>query len=515
MARARFWGLGLLLGFFAPASPALAQDSGAGGLAERSEIRRTLRESLFLNATAGLRYRGLVYAEDAAEGPDGRGELRLLVNGRYGLETNSPFSLAADLGFVGTAFAPGDPVGDSLASPYDDLSFARNFRLLGAYAEYRVFNAKREERFSARLGRLHDLELRRGLLMYDGGSARFAISEAVRLSAYVGRRVLLDGEMPDQREAFGAAFVIGGAVSAHLGAFSASLQHRFEEVHRPSLRVSFAPTETMQFGLGGELTLGGAEGLEATGDDGLTGRVRLDGQLSTLSYQSSLSFMTEIQMGRDPMVYGRGGRSPSRAEVELAATTPISAARLDRLFFGPSEPHLFVDALAEHWLLERLALSAGFYAFVPLSTQDLRSFRPQVVEVYAGPELLLGSGLRAGLEGRLAFEDPGEALRIFAAAGSGERRRLSARTYLELPLRIGEELTFVARPEVELSSWSSSDSLASISDQPGAAFGVVATLASSIDWRVSMRYGGELLPEVVRDGVSYLHDLELQLGGTF
>ena len=63
--------------------------------------------------------------------------------------------------------------------------------------------------------------------------------------------------------------------------------------------------------------------------------------------------------------------------------------------------------------------------------------------------------------------------------------------------------------------WSSSDFLATLTEQPGAAFGMVATLASSIDWRVSIRYGGELLPEVLSDQVSYLHDLELQLGGTF
>lgn len=494
---------------------ARGQDVGGSELARRAALSRTLRESLFLGATLGLRQRSLVYAEDAADGPGGRGELRVLVNGRYGLSSTSPLSVGADLGFVGTAFAPEGPIGDSLASPYDDFSFTRNVRLLGAQIEYRSFDAERNERLSIRVGRLHELELRRGLLMYDGGTARLRLHRLFRLSAYAGRRALLDGERPDQRDEFGAAFVGGGKVEAHFGALYAALAHHFEEVHRPSVRLRFDPTETVRLGLGGELTLGGDAGLEATGESGLTGRVRLDGQLSTPSYRSTLSFLTELQVGRDAVSYGRGGRAPSRAEIELAARTPISATRLDRLFFGPSEPHLFVDAQAEHWFVDQLGLIAGVHAFIPVSSEALRSFRPQVLEFYLGPELALASGIRAGIEGRAAFQDPGEGGGAFARSGAGERRRLSTRTYLELPVRLAETLTLVSRPELELSSWSSESALSLVEAQGGAAFGLIVTLASSVDWRVSVRYGGELLPELVSDGVSYLHDLELWLGGTF
>lgn len=502
------------------ASRAQAQASSgpASELVERARLSRSSRESVFLGASVGLRYRSLVYAEDAAEGPDGRGELRVLVNGRYGLGRGSPLGAAVDLGFVGTAFVPAGPIGDSLASPYDGFDFTRNVRLLGAQLEYRVFGEARGERLSLQAGRLSELELRRGLVLYDGGRARLSLAPGLRLSAYAGRRALLDGERPDGRDALGAVLIAGGQLEAVWGLLGATLAYRFEEVHRPSLRLALDPSELITLGLGGELTLGGREAVGIDGApaaDGPAGRLRVDGRLSTASYRSALGFVTELQLGQDPVSYGRGGRGPSRDELELAARAPISAARLDRLFFGPSPAHLYLDVLAEHWFLDELGVNAGLYGFIPLAEAEHANFRPQVIELYAGPELALGSGLRAGLEGRASFQDPGTTGQVFQLVGAGEQTRLAGRVYAELPLRLGDELVLSARPEVEVSSWSAKSALARVENQAGAAFGLIATLRASLDWRVSVRYGGELLPRVVADGVDYLHDFELWLGGTF
>lgn len=506
--------LGVLALILAPL-PGLAQTDQPGS---RSELRRSVAEYLYLGAQLGFRHRDLVYAEDAAPGPSGRSEVRVFLNGRAESGPGGPLGAYVGLGLVRRLNADMAGIGDPLADAYDDFRFNRNVRLFGAHVEWVGRDDEGAVRLLARAGRLTDLDDRAQLLLFDGALLRLGLGRRASISAYGGRRAVLDGSQPDQREDLRAQAVAGAMFDARFGDVALQLAYRFEDVHRPGLRLSWLPDDNVSLGFGAQVIAGGREAVAFDGaaeETPLAARVRLDGAASTVSGETSGWAVLELQVGRDPRPFGRGGIGPTLDAVRSASGRPIGAGTLDRLFFGPGQPHGFAELGLEHWLLPWLAVQGGAYARQPLGDEAVRSLRPGIVELWAGPEVAVARGQRIGVEGRVAFEDPGEVNRVFAPVGDGVRRFGGLRAWAELPFAVSESWTFALRPEGEGSLWDVAGPLSEADHQLGLAGGLLATLRAGPDFRVAARYGIGSLPAFGGDGVHLVHDLEVWVGGAY
>ncbi len=268
--------------------------------------------------------------------------------------------------------------------------------------------------------------------------------------------------------------------------------------------------------LTGEMLLSGGS-IQPAGDerdDGLAGVVRLDGGARTPSGATAVTGWLEAQVGRDPRTFGRGGLGPSAVELERTIGAPISAGTLDRLFLGPELAHVSGELLFEQWIVSELAVDLGVFGRLPLSAADRRSLRPSTLEVWLGPEMLLAGGLRAALEARLSFEDPGASGRVFARDGDGVRRSSSLRLYAEIPLELSEQVLLSIRPEGEAFLFTTSGPLTRAENERGFAAGLLATLRIA-GFSVAARYDVSALPAFGGDGVATIHEIELWLGGTY
>lgn len=501
------WGVVLLFG----GTVAHAQD------VEREDLRRTLRESLFLDAELGATHRRATYAEDALDGPEDRTELRVSFNGSWA-EGTGPLGL-----YVGAAAlahlperTPGlepDPFADPLDR--DRLALRRNVRLFGAHAEYVVRDERRRERFAVRVGRLSDLD-RSGLVLFDGLSARLAASDALAFRVYGGRRANLDRGLPNVRDDLPVQVIAGLETSLTSGAFRGALSYGFEEVHRPQLELSYEVSEGLEL----ELGLEGIIGPEAAAlDPGAAPRagtavvVSTAGDWRSAALTSAISWELRAQLGTDPRSFGRNGVLRPE-DLASAVGLTIAEGRIDRLFFGDSGPHADLSIDAEQWLGNALALLGGAFVHLPLGDEK-DSLNPQVIELWVGPDWALATGTRAGAEVRLAFEDPGDPERIFSRRGDGLRRWGAVRLYTEVGLPLNEALRLAVRPEVEGNLRNTRGPLSETENLSGFAWGAVVTLADASGWRAAARYGAQTLPAFDSEGVELVQAFELWVGGTY
>lgn len=495
------------------AAEAQAQPAPPGAVA-RTSTRRTLAEYLFLGAQLGVRQRSLVYTEAGAPGPGGASELRFYLNGRASSGPEGPLGAYLGLGVIGRGRG-GLSVdqGDPLRDPYDDFSLGQNLRLLSAHLEYQHRSDDGPVDLQVRAGRLSNLDGRAMLLLFDGAFAHYQASEVVGVSAFGGRRAALDRGFADQREDLSAQLVGGAAVQLALGDVAVELLHQFEDLQQTRLSAALALGESVDLGLQAQALYGGPKLTDGSAPFAVV--LRLDGDFGTSDGSTTGYLVLEAQLGADPRVYGRGGRAATLEELQAARGVPIAAARLDRLFFGPDPGHGHAELSVTHWLGSVVGLTAGAFGRTPWTAADRSSLRPTVLELWLGPELALGLGHRLGAEVRLAFEDPGEPGRIFAASGDGQRQQRSARAWAELPFPLTDALVLAVRPEGEIYAWSSEGPTSRLRDQVGFWAGGLFTLGWGGAFRVTGRYGASRLPESIAEGVAWVHDAEVILEGAY
>jgi hypothetical protein len=491
---------------------------GQPTIVEKRAVDRSLREYLFLDAQLGLRHRNILYAEDAADGPGARNELRVYVNGQAQSGFEGALAAYVGLGFVGRLTT--DIAGDPIADPYDDFTLERNLRVFGAYGEWTHRDEQRRERYAVRAGRLSDWDARANLLVYDGIFGRAAIGDVVAISIFGGRRAILDGELPDDRRDALAQLVAGANVDGTFGDFSARLGYRLEEVHRALASIGWED-DAFGFDLSGELIAGGKEALEtdvtvhgAESAGSVAGIIRLGGDGRTASGATSISGWIEAQLGRDPRTFGRGGIGPKPAELDATIGIPASAAVLDRLFFGPEQAHFSGELVFAQSIIPELAIDAGVFGRLPLGSDAKRSHQPALIEAWLGPSLHFASGIRTAVEARFAFEDPGDSERIFDARGDGLRRYSSLRLFAEIPIPIGELVLLSIRPEGEGFLYTSEGPTSRAQNQPGIAGDLLVALSISA-FDLAARYGVSVLPDFGADGVGTIHEIEIWIGGTY
>lgn len=509
------WVLAGLLGL--AAEPA----ARAQNLETRQDLRRSLAEYLFLSGQLGFRQRTVAYADDAVQGPGGRSELRFHLNGRYASAPSGGFGAYVGLGVVGRV--PSSIEGDPLRSPYDEFAAQQNLRIFGAHVQYVLDDEDGRSFLSVRAGRLADFDDRARLLSYDGALVELNVTPMISLGVYGGRRAALDGNFADDRTDVAAQLVTGVYALGRFDTLTVRLAHRFEEVQEAGLKVSWDPMAQLGLQLSGQAVFGGRDAVDA--DVALTGAgdagppvavvLRFDGDFSSTSGQTGLYLLSEVQVGTDPRVYGRGGKGFAQPDVDAALRSSLDQARLDRLFLGPRQPHVFAELGFEHWLTPVFGVRAGGYARLPLGDSALRSLQPRTIEAWAGPELATGRGDRVALELRLATEDPGDAERVFVAAGDGERLFGALRAYGEVPILLSEGWAVALRPEVEATVWSTRGPLVEAKNQQSFYGGLLASLKAGPHFRTAVRYGLGTQPDFSADGVQLIHDLELWVGGAF
>jgi hypothetical protein len=482
-------------------------------------IDRGLRELLFLDLEIGTRYRRASYDQSATLGPDDQGELRVHIAGSGGGD-GGPLGAFVGVDLISrlkerAAGAAPDPFAD----PYDRFGLERNLRIYGAHAELVLRDERRRVRLAVRAGRLSDLDPRARLLLYDGGRVEVGLGGGLSLTALGGRRATLDAGLADRRDGVAAALVAGGSLIYSAAALRLEAGYRFEDLHRPSATFTAA--------LGEDLHLsGGVEGLIADRPADLAGGsaaidpsseaaviLRAGGDWRSSALTTALYAEAELQLGRDPRPFGRGGRGPTSADLLSVIGLPLGESRLDRLFFGSEGSTVRGQLLAEHWLWPALGLVGGAFARVPLDGKS--GFFPQRIEVWAGPELAPWPGLRVGLEGRLSLEDPGEPGRIFSLQGDGVRTFTALTLHAEWSVALNEDWRLGVRPEGELSSRATEGPFADTRGQIGVAGGGLITLASASGLRAMIRYGLERLPQLDADGVLLVQAVEGFVGGNF
>lgn len=481
----------------------------AGGEAEeKAELRRTAREWLFFDANVGARYRKLYYAEGAAPGSDDRSELRVHVTGRAGSPGAGPLGAYAALGLVGRLKPSiAEDTGDPLADPYDTFEAAQNLRLLGAYAEYASRDERGRARFSVRAGRLSDLDRRASFLLFDGAQAVLQITDAFGLRAYGGRRAILDGDFTDQRSDVPVQLVAGGALEGKLGGVRVEAGYRFEEAHRGSLSADWMLADGLGVGAHAELIAGRGS---------VSGIVGFDGDGRTSDGRFGADWDVEAQIGEDPRPFGRAGLTARPEDISAAMEVPVTEGRIDRLFFGPERSALRARFGAEWFLLETLSLQGGVFARVPFEEEGRSDLRPQVLEVWIGPELSLEGGTEIGAEARAALQDPGSSTLVFAGRGDGERSRGAVRAWAEHGFSFGQDgdWRLSLRAEGEAALYGYSGVYAETANQKSVTADVLAALAMGDLWRVAVRWGIESLPAYLADGVSLGQGVEVWVGGT-
>ncbi len=496
---------------------ARAQD-GATDAASRATLSRSLRSSAFLGAQVDARYKNAVYAEDAQPGPSSQSTLRASV---YGSGDVGPLGLYLGLGTVARPFSNDPTLGDPFRDPYDDFTFGRNVRLFSAYVEYVGKDEDRRRVWSVRAGRLTDLDRTARLLMFDG--ARLALNTGpARWTAYGGRRAVLDGNFEDGANDALAWLVAGAGLKLDLGAVDLEAAYKLESLHRAIVRGGFAAGELVYLDLSAEARIGGRASVEAydaafgvqRDDLGLALVLRHDGSAQNTTASVLVDWRLQMQLGRDPVTFGRGGLGPDASDVQAAMGVPLSSALLDRLFLGPQTAHVLAEAEARWWPVTAVVVAVGGFTRQPLSAADKTSMRPAIVEVYGGPEFRVTEQIRVGTEARFAVEDPGEPGRVFASTGSGERQSGAVRLYAEVPLSLGA-WRVALRPEGEASTFRTRGPL-SVTNNQNAYFGGVAALVSyHSDFWALLRYGAGTIPSFFADGVRFANDLQLTVGGRY
>lgn len=497
----------------------LSGAADAQNLETRQDLRRSLAEYLFLSGQLGFRHRAVAYADDAVQGPSGRSELRFHMNGRYASAPSGGFGAYVGLGVVGRV--PNAVDGDPILSPYDEFAAQQNLRVFGAHVQYVLNDDTGRHFLSVRAGRLADFDDRARLLSYDGAQLQVDINALLSVGAYGGRRAALDGTFADDCTDVGAQLVSGVFAVARFDAFTVRLSHRFEDVQEAGLKVTWDPAPELGLVLASQAVFGGRDavdtdaalvGLEDTGAP-VAVVVRLDGDYSSPSGRTGIYVLSEVQVGTDPRVYGRGGKGFVQADVDAALRSSLDQARLDRLFLGPRQPHVFAEVGFEHWLTTAFGVRAGGYARVPLGDSALRSLQPRTIEGWVGPELATAGGDRVALEVRLATEDPGDAAQIFVVSGDGERLFGALRVYGEVPFLLSEGWALALRPELEATLWNTRGPLVEAANQQSYYGGLMATLKAGPTFRTAVRYGAGTQPGFSADGVQLIHDLEIWVGG--
>lgn len=498
----------------AVAHPAYADD----GAAARAALSRSLRSSAFLGAELNARQRSAVYASDAEDGASGRSELRAFV---YGSGDVGPLGLYLGLGAIARFGQPNAMIGDPFADPYDDFEIGRGLRLFSAHVEYAA-ETDGKKTFGIRAGRLTDFDRRSQLLVYDGARLFANVGSSIRLFAYGGRRALLDGGLPDQRTTALSQLVAGAGGIIRTGTVDLHLTYRLEELHRAIARGTYR-TEALFLDMTVEARLGGTTALDAHDfvfpqeydDLGVALVVRHDGGFSTDSRRLSIDWRAQVQLGRDPVIFGRGGLGAREADLNAALGAPIFRGSLDRLFFGPQPAHVLGEAEAQWWPLDTLVFALGGFTRQPLSAEDRTSIRPGIIEVYGGPEVRLLQQHRVGAQVRYAIEDPGEPGRVFDDFGDGERNSGAILVYAELPFLLSDVWRLALRPEFEARQFSNRGPLATADNQKAFFGGLYAAASMHDDLLIGLRYGAGTMPSFYADGVSLTHDFELTVGGRY
>ncbi len=493
--------------FSAGAPRAASAQTATAETDARAEVRRTLREYLFLDAALGARYRRVSYADGAEVGPNQRGELRLYANGRYQNSADGPLSVYLGFGLVTKAFTS-NGISDPLIDPFDDFDPLTNLRLLGAHIEYIHRNDERKELFRLRAGRLTDFDQDARFLLFDGLRGSLSLG-VIKLEVYGGRRAVLDRGLPNDRSSAGAQLVTGAFVHAKFADVKVRLGHRFEEIHRPSLKAAWSPSDQLMLSLSGEALI------DAREEGEIAGIVRLDGVFTTADGLTSITGNILAQLGTDPRPFGRGGLGPSGDEVLAAAQTLEPNGRLDRLFLGSKPAHVRGYAAAEHWLAKNFALNGGVFGRLVLDSEDRSNFVPQFIEGWLGGLISFSSGIAAGLEGRYSFEDPGDLNLLFGNTGDGLRRVGALRAWAELPWMLTRTLNLSFRPEVEGSNRTLESARARAEGQWGFSGSILASLVWEGGIGLALRYGAERLPEFGADGVNLGHTAEIWLRGSY
>ncbi len=488
----------------------------------RQELRRSLREYLFFNTQLGLRSQTAVYADDSIEGPDGRSELRFHLNGRYLSAPSGGLGAYLGLGVV-RRFGLSDALADPFYSPYDNFQVSQNARLFGAHVQYSLRDERGRPRLLIKAGRLSDFDPQAQLLMYDGLLAELALGSLLKVGAYGGRRAILDGELADQRGGLAAQVVSGLYADADLNTVRIELSHRFEEVQQAGLRVQWTPQSTLGLTGRAQMIFGGDEaritdatltGL-ATSEAGFATVLGFDGDYSTPSGQTGVYLSSQVQLGVDPRVYGRAGRGPGAADIDAALRVPMSEATLDRLFLGPSQPHILGEFGLEHWFDPTVGFRMGGFARLPLGEAAQRSLQPQVIEGWLGPEFASARGNRISLELRVAQEDPGAVDRIFVSQGDGERLHGALRAFGDVPIRLSSGWALAFRPEIEATLWNTEGPLSVTENQLSYFGGLLTSLRAGPNFRAALRYGLGTQPDFSAQGLSLVHDLEFWVSGAF
>lgn len=487
----------------ASASPAQGDEASS-----RSDLRRSLREYLFLNAQLGLAHRRALYAEDSAGGPTSQSQLRVNVSGQA--NNIGPLGAYVGLGFILRPSRDASDVGDPFADRYDEFEFSRNFRLYGAYAEYTLRDEERRPTLRLRAGRIATLDKSANLLLCDGLQAKVTIARRLSIEAYGGRRATLDAGLADQRTDLPVQLCAGASAEGRFGRLRVDGGYRFEHAHRPTIGVRYLG-ERLGIGARSELIL--PSDTRATSDPAVVARV--DGDFRTSDDRFALTWLVEAQFGDDPRMFGRGSSGPRPEDIQAATRVTVDQGTLDRLFFGSEQPNLRAQLTAEQWITAQLSLQGGAFLRVPFDTEDRQSLRPQIIEGWLGPELSFARGYRGGAEVTFSSEDPGASDRIFSTSGDGVRQRGALRGWAEIPLPLNERMTIAVRPELEVNLVDHRGPLSETDNQFGIAGGGMLTWVWDAAMRVAARYSFESLPEFGADGVDAVHGIELWLEGTY
>jgi hypothetical protein len=186
----------------------------------------------------------------------------------------------------------------------------------------------------------------------------------------------------------------------------------------------------------------------------------------------------------------------------------------NRLYLGAVDPHLRAHGDTQYWLTSWLALQGGAFTRIILTEEDKDSIRPQVSEIWLGPEIATAKGIRMGLETELGFESAGPE-NLFANTGDAVSRRLGLRAYSEIPFKLASELSVALRPSF-LASWTNTDSaLSSTENQARYSGGLIAILNWDQRAKFGARYEAEILPELGSSGTQSVHRSELWIEGTY
>jgi len=475
------------------------QAANAQNQSERQNLQRSLSEYLFLNAQLGFSHREAILSGDDLLGSNTSDEFRVRVSGAA--EKLGPFGAYLGMSLVAKPVA----VETSLfMDPYDNFDASRNLRLHSAHLEYTHKDLDRREMLRLRAGRFAQLDHGGQLLICDGVTGRYIANQKLVVSAFGGVRARLDDVRDFDARSTEQQLCSGASIDWRRRAWKITASYLYEQVHRPQVRASYL-LKNLGLNLSAELL---AANTETDASQGPSLIVRFDGDWIGVGDRLNTRWMVVGQSGADPRPYGR-------ADFSTMTQLGGNLQNLDRLYLGNSQPHVRGHVDAQYWLFSYLAVQAGMFGRAQLNTDDQRSLRPKLIEVWAGPELSTAQGWRLGIEGDFSMENSGPEEGVFAATGDAVSRRSGIRAYAELPWALNEDMRLALRPSF-LASWSDTDTpLIRTENQARYAFGGVTTWVWDRTLRLAAQYDAEILPEFGANGVHVVHRAELWLEGTY